>query len=1065
MCGIAGLLRLDGTVERAELERMADFLRHRGPDHTGIHHEPHLGLVSTRLSIQDLSHAADMPMWSSDGRLAIVYNGEVYNFRELRDELRARGHAFRTTGDTEVVLHAWREWGAACLRRFNGMFAFAILDRERRTLVLARDQFGKKTVYYHLSGRSLAFASEVKAIWALDGVTLTLDDRAVLEYLATDHALGTMFRELRAVEPGEFVEFDIDMAREVRRGRYRRLQDWIDADLFRQMKSAPSGAVERAVDERLSRAVAIRLIADAPVGVMCSGGVDSSLVTLHASRHTEQLEVFTVDIPGHPVYSEAQYAAEVCRKVGARHHIYSLGREEYLREVVDNIYFNDIPPAHLGSSIGVYAVCRLAREAGIKVLLSGEGADETFCGYHPRYRTNYLRTQVLGLARPWRWLPASLRELLSDASIFEANLLKGIEARDLAIVVARATGSRVLYEELCARYREFAGRDAEIMAMALLDLSLWIQSILLRTDRASMQASIEARIPFLDDDLTRLALNLPLRWRVTATQDKVVLKRLLSKEMGSAFARRPKVGFGVLPYIREINLPRLFSGGFVLEYFGEGIVRLGAERPELLAKLAVLEIWHRLFGARMTRDEVRSLCVADERSPAVRPASAGRSGVGMSRADEEALTVFVSAGETPAEGGILRRGDATHFAATIASSLIGLVSSVIAAKFLQPGELGTIQSVMLLASYLAFMDFGVCSGLFRNVPLALGRGDAAWARRMVDTAWSVVRAVAALGVGISAGVMVWGWVGRGDPLFGWAALGLMSQLAFAPVENFFVILYRSVQEFHVLGKRLNWKNMFMALSLGLPAVAGAAGLIARNVLLPVVGVFLLGPGLPLRPVGRGSWRDAVSLASVGLPILVVNLLTSFLMAADRSVIALRLGAEAVGHYALASLVLVGFPVLPAALGAILYPRAAHEFGRFGSSRGLFGFLWKSIVFNVAVLVPSCALAYWALPPLVNAFLPAYASGIRTAQLACLSCLFLLYVGPANILVVVRRNFQYGLLLALATAAVWVVGWLLAGRGWGIEGVAVARLLANILLCFSVIAYTAYVVWKNIPCED
>lgn len=1043
---------------------MAVSIRHRGPDHTGFHFEPHLGLVSTRLSILDLSHDADMPMWSPDRQAGIVYNGEVYNFRELREELVALGHSFHTTGDTEVLLHAWMEWGTGFLRRLNGMFGLCIYDVRNRRLLLARDRFGKKNIYYYLRGQTLAFASEAKALWAVFRDCLTLDDRAVLEYLATDHVMTSMFREIRALDPGEFIEFSVDSLEIVRQARYHTLADWVDTDLHREMDRLPRVQVDGEVSRRLREAVAVRLVSDAPLGVMCSGGVDSSLITLHAAERPERLEAFTVDIPGHPIYSELQYAAEVCRKAGAHLNVFNLERNDYLSAVVDNIYYNDIPPAHLGSSIGVYLISRMARERGIKVLLSGEGADETFCGYYGRYRRHHVRRKLLGLARLKQAVPRSVQSFFSDESVFDANLLKGIRYPDLAMVAARAAPKHVVYDELCERYREAGCCDPEVMAMSVMDMDLWIQSILLRTDRASMQASVEARIPFLDDNLTRLAVNLPLRWRVTAFQDKAVLKRLLAQQMGSRFAYRPKVGFGVVSYLRDFDLENLFGGGFVQDFFGPGMLRLASKDELLLNKLVILEIWHQVFCRGIPRDKVNeSLGVTGRKF-----SSESKSSVSarlLSAADKAALATVAATGEGPTDSGFIRKGDATHFSATVASSLIGLISSVIAAKFLLPKDLGTIQTVMLIASYLAYMDLGVTSGLFRNMPLALGRGEATKVVGMVDAAWRVVKLVCLIGLAVSLGVMVWGFAEQRDALFGWSSLGLLALLAVGPIETFYVILFRGVQQFHVLGKRLHWKNAFMAVSTLLPAVAGAGGLIARNVLTPVVGVFLLKPGLPFRPSGKGSWREAGELAKVGLPILMVNILTSFLMAADRSVIALLLGPEAVGQYALASLVMAGLPVLPASLGAILYPRAAHDFGRGGSSRALRRFYWLSLLFNLAVLVPACAICYFLIPPAVHAFLPAYAPGIHTAQIACMSCLFLLYVGQANILVVVRRNLPYGLMLAAATALVWVVGWLLVMAGWSIEGVAVGRLIANAVLCVCVVAYAGYLVWKDIKCED
>jgi asparagine synthase (glutamine-hydrolysing) len=1065
MCGIAGITRHNAEVKTSEIELMAEAIFHRGPDHTGYYREPGLALASTRLSILDLSHGADMPLWSEDGSTVIVYNGEIYNYREIRANLVALGHTFRTTGDTEVVLAAWKQWGVDSFRMFDGMFGVCIYDVVRRRIVLSRDRFGEKNVYYVHTPQLFGFASEIKALWKVLPDQLNLDDRAVLQFIATDHVDHSMFREIRSLEPASFLEFDVERFVILRQCRYYELIDWVDEELIRTLRRMKSSDVMEETNRRLHQAVTERLLSDAPVGVLCSGGVDSSLIALHAARQRGGLEAFTVDTPGALQYSERHFAEQVCRKAAMPVNVFDLDKQAYLNQVVENIYFNDIPPAILGSSIGLYYVSNMAREKGVKVLLSGEGADEIFCGYFSRYRRRLVQQSLHG-SSVMAMLPKSVTGLLSgcNTSILDQNLLRGIRPVDIARLVSRAVSKRAQFDEIALRYKELGCVHSDIMAMSVSDLEIWISSILLRTDRSSMQASVEARIPFLDADLVTFALNMPIRHRATLFTDKLVLKRLLARDMGRSFSNRAKIGFGVPYHLQEMNLPRLFAGGFVVDYFGNNILKLAAGTPTFLNKLIILEMWHKIYIERLSLQKVKSLAGIigehnDLSSKSVKPTERVQSGA------NQQTEIACGTSERPVASGFIRRGDTLHFSATILAAGIGLISSVVAASFLTPVELGTIQTVLLLAGYLAYMDFGVVSGLFRNIPLHLGRGDEVCLQPMVDATWLVLRFVIGAGIIVGVGVMLWGFVVLGNPLFGWAGLALLVTLALQPVETLMTILFRGAQQFYPLGKRLQWKNGIMCLTVFLPVLAGAYGLILRNIIHPLVGTLLLKPGLPFRRRGKGRWGDALSLSRIGFPILIVNLLTSFLMVADRSIIAVLLGAKEVGQYALASLILAGFPVLPASLGAILYPRAAHTFGRHGSSRALFGYYWKSMIFNIIVILPTCAFVYFALPPAVHQFLPAYSPGIPAAQITCLSSVFLVYLGQANILVVVRRNFFYSIFLALSIALVWGLGWFFVRAGWGIEGVAAARLVANATLCAAVVLYSGYVVWKDIPCDE
>lgn len=411
---------------------------------------------------------------------------------------------------------------------------------------------------------------------------------------------------------------------------------------------------------------------------------------------------------------------------------------------------------------------------------------------------------------------------------------------------------------------------------------------------------------------------------------------------------------------------------------------------------------------------------------------------------------------------VLRRGDLTHFSASMAAAAIGLLSTLVAARYLLPADLGTVQTVMMIGTYFAYVDLGVSSGLQRMLPQFLGQGQHEEARLHACAAWAVTRWVVALGVGISALTSAYGWVTGKGAFFQFAVLGLLTLLTAGTVETFLALVFRGCQQFADLGLRLHWKNLGTVVLSLLPVVAGRSGMIVRNILLPLLGWGLLHPRQPLELEARVDWPRIRVLARTGLPIVVLYMISSYLSVADRSLVAVFLGPEAVGHFSLAALLLAGFQVLPSSLGAILYPRAAEALARRPSSDSLRGILLVSVLFNLGALIPVALASYAWIEPAIHHLLPRYEPGAAAARITCLGAPFLGYVGVGNILVVLRRSHHLSAILLLGWLASWGIGSRLLTSGAGIEALAWMRVGVNGCVFVSITAYAAWLVSRKSP---
>ena len=561
MCGIAGLFHPDvpKPVDPARIEAMASVLAHRGPDGSGVWTAPGIGLGHRRLSIIDLSDAAAQPMLTPDRRLALSFNGEIYNFREVRGQLEAKGHAFRTASDSEVILAAWRQWGPDCLQRLNGMFAFALYDADADALFLARDRLGVKPLFYaQLPDGALVFASELKGLLADRRLRREPSPQAIEDYLALGYVPddACIVAGVRKLPAGHYLL--------ARRGRpVPAPVRWWDVD-FTNPSRASLPALEEEMVERLREAVRSRMVADVPLGAFLSGGVDSSAVVAfmaEASRSAVETCAIGFDEADH---DETRYAALVAELFATSHRSRTVAAADFaLIDILADAFDEPFADA---SALPTYQVSALAVER-VKVALSGDGADEAMAGYR-RYRL------FAAEERARRWLPGPLARaagalgsvypkldwaprFLRAKTTLEAVGLSAGEAYARAVGVTPSAIRSKLYSGVFAQslqghrgedrylraYDEAPARDPLSRAQYA-DLKIWLPGdILTKVDRASMAVSLEAREPLLDHRLVEFAAALPARMRLRGGTGKWLMKRVLRGRLPDATLDRPKMGF------------------------------------------------------------------------------------------------------------------------------------------------------------------------------------------------------------------------------------------------------------------------------------------------------------------------------------------------------------------------------------------------------------------------------------------------------------------------------------------------------------------------------------------
>jgi asparagine synthase (glutamine-hydrolysing) len=620
MCGICGIASTNGSAVTDRVAAMSATLVHRGPDSFGEFSDGDIALAARRLSIIDLE-TGDQPIANEDGTLQVVQNGEIYNYRELRRELeRAGGHRFRTQGDTEVLLHLYEEHGDGFAERLRGMFAIAIWDAPRHRLVLARDRFGIKPLYYRATGSELAFASELRA---LPRGEIDLD--ALEAFLAFNSipAPLTIFKEIRKLPPGHLLSWEdgrVELKRFARPAPIDELREDDEAEVVEELRS------------RVRDSVRAHLVSDVPVGVLLSGGVDSAfLAALAAQESSEALRTFSIGFEERS-FDELADARLVAERYGTQHRELVLRPDAALLLPALADAFDE--PFADSSALPTYLVSQLAA-SDVKVALSGEGGDELFGGYYT-YAADLLAARVGGLARLAGPLVERLPTSTSRAS-FDYRAKRFVRAAHLPPLErhhgwkeifspelrAELTGGRSSFDPvdlLRARYRETEGA-AELARLQDVDLGIYlVDDLLVKTDRASMAHSLEARVPYLDTVVTNLALALPTRHKIRGLSKKVLLRKAAAPLLPREIVHGKKRGFSIPaaawlrgelePFAREtLSRQTLQRQGFfspeVVERLLDDHVAGREDRSRQLWGLLAFTLWHERHVERQPQEASR----------------------------------------------------------------------------------------------------------------------------------------------------------------------------------------------------------------------------------------------------------------------------------------------------------------------------------------------------------------------------------------------------------------------------------------------------------------------------
>jgi len=634
MCGIAGMVSTAAgeRIEAGAIRRMCQAIVHRGPDDEGFYVKDGVGLGMRRLSIIDVA-GGHQPVCNEDRTVWIVYNGETYNFPELRAELLERGHRFSTHSDTEVIIHLYEEMGADCVMKLRGMFAFALYDERRRKLLLARDRLGKKPLHYALDGQRLLFGSEIKSILTVAPELAEVNQEALLQYMYFGYIPDplTAFTAIQKLPPGHLLEFE--------NGKISVRQYW---DLPRYGAHPPRSEEEclEEMEHRLTEAVRIRLISDVPLGALLSGGTDSStVVALMARASSQPVKTFAIGFRDQE-FNEAPYAQMVAEKFGTEHH--ELIVEPDVLETVETLTSSLEEPFGDSSMLPTYYVSCLARKH-VTVALSGDGGDEIFAGYD-RYGIHLRRKafeRIPGWARRlyreqvYPRLPRDMRGKKFSYNVslpWRERYVDGISfvpafERDMPLLsdefraVARDGGNP---EKVMYRYFEQAPAEDPVSQMLYVDTKTYMAAdILTKVDRMSMATSLEVRVPILDHLFVEWATGLPAEWKIRQGQQKYILRRLAERVgVPREVLYRKKQGF-TLPLVHWIRheLKDLIMGVLLDErtlqrgYFdARGVRQLLDEHFRgrrnhygRIWRLLMFELWHRNYlervGASPANDE------------------------------------------------------------------------------------------------------------------------------------------------------------------------------------------------------------------------------------------------------------------------------------------------------------------------------------------------------------------------------------------------------------------------------------------------------------------------------
>jgi asparagine synthase (glutamine-hydrolysing) len=625
MCGICGKLEFDrsASVGGFLIRAMLDTIRHRGPDDQGVYLSPQVGLGHARLSIIDLN-SGHQPLSNEDGTIWIVFNGEIYNFRELRSFLLAKGHAFKTQSDTEVIVHMYEELGPQCVEKLRGMFAFAIWNESTKTLLLARDRVGIKPLYYSLTDEAIVFASEIKAILADPAIDRKLAPEVIDRFLTFLYVPGeeTLLKGISKLSPGHYLLLK-DGKAEIR-------QYW-DLCFLKPSERLSLKDAENELSNLLAESVELHMIADVPVGVLLSGGVDSTAVLSCAAEGTDkEISSFTVGFADSGVADERPYARLAAETFGSRHHEMTITASDFAEFLPQYVWHMEEPVCE-PPAVALYYVSKLARNY-VKVLLSGEGGDEAFAGYN-NYRS------IIWLERLKRVWPGANGPASRGLSRLNSWVHSARVAKYMPLV--NATFPDYYYSRTSTPYRYSGNGIGELYSadflrsidreytvepirkllskvknqgvldqMLYIDTKTWLpDDLLIKADKMTMANSLELRVPLLDHRLLEFAASLPAHYKLNGFTLKYIWKKALSKRVPGRILKRRKAGFPV-PYefwlrnnlkdqVRAILTDRqTIERGYFQKATVEKLMDANSDRgtySKEVFSLVALELWHRLF--------------------------------------------------------------------------------------------------------------------------------------------------------------------------------------------------------------------------------------------------------------------------------------------------------------------------------------------------------------------------------------------------------------------------------------------------------------------------------------
>ncbi|MDP8230809.1 MAG: asparagine synthase (glutamine-hydrolyzing) [Candidatus Gorgyraea atricola] len=630
ICGIANISDISRKIEASHIRLMCDTLIHRGPDEDGAYIDNHVGLGIRRLRVIDLK-TGSQPIFNENKSICVVNNGEIYNFKELRERLRAKGHVFSTNSDAEVIVHLYEEDENRFIENLDGMFAFALWDKRNRKLVVARDRLGVKPLYYTVSDSRLLFASEVKAIIGIEEISRDINMQALDYYLSLNYIPSplTMFKDIYKLPPASFLT--------LHKGRVNISKYW---DITYKKDSGngvkKEGYYCEAILGLLEEAVKKRLVSDVPLGFFLSGGIDSSAIVALASRFNKPIKTFSIAFK-EGSFDESRYARSVSERFGTEHHDFTVLPK--IEDILEKVVWHMDEPCADSSAIPVYYLSKMAREQ-VTVALSGDGGDELFGGYHSynAYKAARIYRKTPGFLKyaiknAIKRIPVSYSKVSMD--YMAKRFVDGVDLDPLRAHLWW-TGSFSETEKDCLYSRNITGRlkgsgnfqifrdhyeregaNDELTRLLYLDLKTYLSDdILVKVDRMSMANSLEVRSPFLDFKLAEFVSNIPVQFKIRGFEKKYILKKAVSKILPGSVVNRGKKGFSIpaglwiRTHLKEMTMDLLNTGkikeqGFFNPAFVSKLldrhIRGEEDNGHRIWGLLVFSIWHETFIKRKVK--------------------------------------------------------------------------------------------------------------------------------------------------------------------------------------------------------------------------------------------------------------------------------------------------------------------------------------------------------------------------------------------------------------------------------------------------------------------------------